>query len=50
MFVYYVSGLTLLFGVSLIGFSLMMDDKKTKTESEQDAQQPSKAAAETISA
>ena len=50
MFVYYVSGLTLLFGVSLIGFSLMMDDKKTEAESEQDAQQPSKAAAETTSA
>ena len=50
MFAYYVSGLTLLFGVALIGFSLMMDDKKTKPESEQDAEQPSKAAAETTSA
>ena len=47
MVVYYVSGLTILFGAALIDFSLMMDRKKMEPESEQDAQQRTKEAIET---
>ena len=57
MIIFYVSGLAFFFGATLSLAMFMMIRKKTepeseqtKTESEQDAQQPSKAAAETTSA
>ena len=50
MIVFYVSGLAFFFGATLSLAMFMMIRKKTETESEQDAQQPSKAAAETTSA